>query len=47
MWNPFLEKVFEHGTLFTVCNQFVLMSGAYMVALGGIGTVLDIAATAH
>lgn len=39
--NPFVEQVFEHGTFFTRLHQFVLMSDAYIVAPGGIGTVLE------
>jgi predicted Rossmann-fold nucleotide-binding protein len=33
--------VFEHETFFTRLHQFVLMSDAYVVAPGGIGTVLE------
>lgn len=39
--NPFVEQVFEHGTFFTRLHQFVLMSDAYIVAPGGIGTLLE------
>ena len=39
--NPFVEQVFEHETFFTRLHQFVLMSDAYVVAPGGIGTVLE------
>lgn len=39
--NPFVEEAFEHGTFFTRLHQFVLMSDAYIVAPGGIGTVLE------
>jgi uncharacterized protein (TIGR00730 family) len=39
--NPFVENVFEHGTFFTRLHHFVLMSDAYIVAPGGIGTVLE------
>jgi len=39
--NPFVEHAFEHGTFFTRLHQFVLMSDAYIVAPGGIGTVLE------
>lgn len=41
--NPFVEQVFEHGTFFTRLHQFVLMSDAYIVAPGGIGTLLETA----
>jgi uncharacterized protein (TIGR00730 family) len=39
--NAFVEQVFEHQTFFTRLHQFVLMSDAYIVAPGGIGTVLE------
>ena len=39
--NPFVEQAFEHGTFFTRLHQFVLMSDAYVVAPGGIGTLLE------
>lgn len=39
--NPFVEQAFEHESFFTRLHQFVLMSDAYIVAPGGIGTVLE------
>jgi uncharacterized protein (TIGR00730 family) len=39
--NPFVEQAFEHATFFTRLHQFVLMSDAYIVAPGGIGTLLE------
>jgi uncharacterized protein (TIGR00730 family) len=39
--NPFVARAFEHQTFFTRLHQFVLMSDAYIVAPGGIGTVLE------
>jgi len=39
--NPFVEQVFSHGTFFTRLHQFVLMSDAYVVVPGGIGTLLE------
>jgi len=39
--NPFVEQAFEHQTFFTRLHQFVLMSDAYVVVPGGIGTVLE------
>ena len=39
--NPFVEQVFEHETFFTRLHQFVLMSDAYIVAPGGIGSLLE------
>jgi hypothetical protein len=38
--NPFVAQAFEHETFFTRLHRFVLMSDAYIVAPGGIGTVL-------
>ncbi len=40
--NPFVEQAFEHGTFFTRLHQFVLMSDAFVVVPGGIGTVLEL-----
>ncbi len=39
--NPFVEQAFEHGTFFTRLHHFALVSDAYVVAPGGIGTVLE------
>lgn len=39
--NPFVEQAFEHESFFTRLHQFVLMSDAYIVAPGGIGTLLE------
>ena len=39
--NAFVEHAFEHGSFFTRLHQFVLMSDAYVVAPGGVGTVLE------
>lgn len=39
--NPFVDEMFTHRTFFTRLHQFVLMSDAYVVAPGGIGTVLE------
>lgn len=40
--NPFVLQAFEHRTFFTRLHQFVLMSDAYVVVPGGIGTVLEL-----
>ncbi len=40
--NPFVKQAFEHKTFFTRLHQFVLMSDAYVVSPGGIGTVLEL-----
>jgi uncharacterized protein (TIGR00730 family) len=39
--NAFVTDAFEHRTFFTRLHQFVLTSDAYIVAPGGIGTVLE------
>lgn len=39
--NSFVGQAFEHRTFFTRLHQFVLTSNAYIVAPGGIGTVLE------
>jgi hypothetical protein len=39
--NPFVEQVFEHRTFFTRLHHFVLVSDAFVVVPGGIGTVLE------
>ncbi|MEI4926893.1 LOG family protein, partial [Klebsiella pneumoniae] len=39
--NPFVEQAYEHGTFFTRLHHFVLVSDAFVVVPGGIGTVLE------
>jgi len=39
--NAFVTQAFEHRTFFTRLHQFVLVSDAFIVAPGGIGTVLE------
>ncbi|HXX58997.1 MAG TPA: LOG family protein [Thermodesulfovibrionales bacterium] len=39
--NPFVEQAFEHRTFFTRLHQFVIMSDAFVVVPGGIGTALE------
>jgi uncharacterized protein (TIGR00730 family) len=39
--NAFVTEAFEHRTFFTRLHQFVLQSDAFVVAPGGIGTVLE------
>lgn len=39
--NPFVDEAFEHQTFFTRLHHFVLLSDAFIVAPGGIGTVLE------
>ena len=40
--NPFVLQAFEHKTFFTRLHHFVLTSDAFIVAPGGIGTVLEL-----
>ncbi|MFO0903176.1 MAG: LOG family protein [Pirellulales bacterium] len=40
--NPFVHEAFEHKTFFTRLHHFVLASDAFVVAPGGIGTVLEL-----
>ena len=39
--NPFVQQAFEHKTFFSRLHHFVLTSDAFVVAPGGIGTVLE------
>jgi len=39
--NAFVTQAFEHRTFFTRLHQFVLASDAFIVAPGGIGTILE------
>ena len=39
--NAFVSQAYEHRTFFTRLHQFVLMSDAFVVVPGGIGTVLE------
>ena len=39
--NPFVQQAFQHRTFFTRLHQFVLMSDAFVVVPGGIGTALE------
>jgi uncharacterized protein (TIGR00730 family) len=39
--NAFVNEAFEHRTFFTRLHQFVITSDAFVVAPGGIGTVLE------
>ncbi len=39
--NAFVTSAYEHRTFFTRLHQFVLMSDAFVVVPGGIGTVLE------
>ncbi|MFG0283616.1 MAG: LOG family protein [Phycisphaerales bacterium JB039] len=39
--NPFVTRAFEHKTFFSRLHHFVIASDAFVVAPGGIGTVLE------
>jgi uncharacterized protein (TIGR00730 family) len=39
--NAFVTEAFEHRTFFTRLHQFIVMSDAFVVVPGGIGTVLE------
>lgn len=39
--NAFVTEAYEHGTFFTRLHHFVLVSDAFVVVPGGIGTVLE------
>jgi len=39
--NAFVTQVYEHRTFFTRLHHFVLASDAFIIAPGGIGTVLE------
>ncbi len=41
--NAFVQQMFQHRTFFTRLHQFVLASDAFIVAPGGIGTLLEVA----
>lgn len=39
--NPFVEEAYSHRTFFSRLHHFVLMSDAFVVMPGGIGTTLE------
>ncbi|MBE9028814.1 LOG family protein [filamentous cyanobacterium LEGE 11480] len=39
--NPFVEQLYTHETFFSRLHQFVLLSQAFIVVPGGIGTTLE------
>ena len=45
--NAFVQQMFQHRTFFTRLHQFVLASDAFIVAPGGIGTLLEVAMIWH
>lgn len=40
--NPYVHESFEHDTFFTRLHHFVLLSNAYVVVPGGVGTLLEL-----
>lgn len=40
--NPFVDRLFHHGTFFSRLHHFVRLSSAYVVVPGGIGTSLEL-----
>jgi uncharacterized protein (TIGR00730 family) len=41
--NPFVGLAYEHRTFFSRLHQFMIMSDAFVVVPGGIGTLLELA----
>jgi uncharacterized protein (TIGR00730 family) len=41
--NPFVGQVYHHKTFFTRLHHFVLVSDAFVVVPGGLGTLLELA----
>lgn len=39
--NPFVERLYQHGTFFSRLHHFVRLSSAFIVLRGGIGTTLE------
>ena len=39
--NPFVTQAFEHRTFFSRLHQFMIMSDAFVVTPGGIGSLLE------
>ncbi|MFQ5747794.1 MAG: LOG family protein [Gemmatimonadota bacterium] len=39
--NPFVEKLYHHGTFFSRLHHFVRLSSAFVVMRGGVGTTLE------
>src|SRR5438046_10398582 len=40
--NPFVGQVYEHRTFFSRLHHFMIMSDAFVVVPGGIGTLLEL-----
>ena len=41
--NPFVGQVYEHRTFFSRLHHFMIVSDAFVVVPGGIGTLLELA----
>lgn len=41
MSNPYVEKLYQHGTFFSRLHHFAHLSSAFVVLPGGIGTTLE------
>jgi uncharacterized protein (TIGR00730 family) len=39
--NPFVGKAYEHGTFFSRLHHFMIISDAFVIVPGGIGTLLE------
>ncbi|MGZ5552260.1 MAG: LOG family protein [Chthoniobacterales bacterium] len=40
--NPFVGEAYEHGTFFTRLHHFMIISDAFVIVPGGIGTLLEL-----
>jgi uncharacterized protein (TIGR00730 family) len=40
--NPFVGQMYEHGTFFSRLHHFMILSDAFVVVPGGIGTLLEL-----
>jgi predicted Rossmann-fold nucleotide-binding protein len=40
--NPFVGKVYEHRTFFSRLHHFMIVSDAFVVVPGGVGTLLEL-----
>ncbi len=40
--NPFVGKVYQHKTFFSRLHQFMILSDAFIVVPGGVGTLLEL-----
>src|SRR4029079_197656 len=40
--NPFVGQAYEHGTFFSRLHHFMIISDAFVVVPGGVGTLLEL-----